>query len=121
MMALEREGETAAAEQERINGELRKASTAAENASLELEKVRRLTDEHKVEQDRLEKLEDDLRLAKQKTANVESEKAAAQAQHADAVNSLRNELSALRERIRSPTTRANLSVPLRGGGALTWV
>lgn len=99
MMALEREGETAAAEQERINGELRKASTAAENASLELEKIRRLSDEHKVEHDRLEKLEDDLRVAKQKTANVESEKAAAQAQHADAVNALRNELSALRERI----------------------
>lgn len=99
MAALEKEGETAAAEQERISGELKKASTAAENATLELEKIRRLSDEHKVEHDKLEQLEEDLRVAKQKSANIESEKAAAAAEHADAVGALRNELSTLRERV----------------------
>ena len=99
MAVLEREGETATAEQKRIIDELRDASTAAENATLELEKIRRLSDEHKVEHDRLEQLEEDLRLAKQRTSSIESEKAAAVAEHADVVSALRNELSILRERI----------------------
>jgi autophagy-related protein 11 len=95
--ALEHAGENAAAETARITGELRKASSAADNAHKELEIVRRLSDEHKTEHQRLEQLEKELQSRKEAAAINESKKAVADAETAKVVAALREEMATLRE------------------------
>ena len=52
VMELERDAGNVAVEMGRITGELRKVSSAADDANVELEKFRRLSDAHKVEHDK---------------------------------------------------------------------
>jgi autophagy-related protein 11 len=97
--ALQRDGENAAAEKERIAGEWRKASSAADDAKVELEKFRRLRDVHQAEHDMLEHLEEELRQARETIADIENEKTTALQDHSTAVAAIRNELSTLRNEI----------------------
>lgn len=92
---LENHAETAAAETERITDEWRKASMAAEDATVQLEKFRRLNDENMVEQGKVEHLEAEVQRVKQIIGDLEAEKA----KHVDAVDSIKNEFSSLRERV----------------------
>ena len=97
--ALERDGESAAAETQRITGEWRKASTAAEDAHLEVEKFRRLSDENKVEFDKLHKLQQDLQMATAKVVDLEQQQKTMEEQNSTAVKLLHDDLSTLRDRI----------------------
>ena len=97
--SLERDGESAAVEQERITGEWRKASTAAEDAHIEIEKFRRLSDENKVEHDRLHEVQEELRTATAKLGDLEQQQKTMEEQNSMAVKVLHNELSTLRDRI----------------------
>jgi autophagy-related protein 11 len=96
---LQHEGENATAETERITGELREVSSAAENAHKELEAVRRLSNEHKLEHERLEQLQEDLRLAREAAATSESEQKTTAAEKAATIAALREELTTLHERV----------------------
>jgi chromosome segregation ATPase len=97
--SLEKDGESAAAEQERITGEWRKASTAAEDAHIEIDKFRRLSDENKVEHDRLHEVQEKLRTATAKLGDLEQQQKTMEEQNSMAVKVLHNELSTLRDRI----------------------
>ena len=96
---LEKDGENAAAETERIAGEWRKASSAAEDAHLEIEKFRRLSDENKIEHEKLDELQEELLAATTKNADLQQMQRAMEEQNAMAVKVLHDELSTLRERI----------------------
>jgi autophagy-related protein 11 len=96
---LQRDGETAAAEHERVRGEWRKASSAAENAHEELEKIRRLSNEHKVEHQRIKDLEAGLQEAKDELERAKTERDAASQEHLSLLNKVRDEINTLRDRI----------------------
>jgi hypothetical protein len=95
--SLEENERTAAAETERITGELRKASVAADDAIVELARVRRMSDEYKAEREKLEGVVDELRDAKATIVQLEAERATVQQSHLAALNEVTNELGALRD------------------------
>jgi DNA repair exonuclease SbcCD ATPase subunit len=95
--ALETNQQTAVAETERITGELRKASVAADDAIVELEKVRRMSDEHKAEREKLEAVVDELQEAKGIISAFEAERTTIQEANLAALNAVREELSSLRD------------------------
>ena len=97
--SLERDGENAAAEQERITGEWRKASTAAEDAHIQIDKFRRLSDENKVKHDRLQELQEEVRTATAKIVDLEQQQKTMEEQNTIAVKVLHDELSTLRDRV----------------------
>lgn len=99
LLALQRDGEKTAAEQERITGEWRKASSAAENAQEELEKVRRLSDEHKVDHKKMQQLEEAVRIAEEELERAKAERETASQEQLSLLNSAREEIVGLRERI----------------------
>ena len=99
IVELQRDGETAAAEHERIRGEWRKASSAAENAHEEIEKIRRLSEEHKVDQEKMKDLERAFEDAKAELEKVKAEMDAASQEHLSLLNNVREEINTLRDRL----------------------
>jgi len=95
--ALEANERTVVAETERITGELRKASIAADDAVVELEKVRRMSDEHKAEREKLEAVVDELQVAKSIIAAFEAEQTTIQQANSAALSAVREELGSLRD------------------------
>lgn len=95
--ALETNQQTAVAETERITGELRRASVAADDAIVELEKVRRMSDGHKAEREKLEAVVHELQQAKTIISAFEVERTTIQEANLAALNAVREDLGSLRD------------------------